>query len=1286
MCKRLFLLVLFALVLAVVCPVRGATIFHWKFDGTEGQEIISDVDIVGGKVATKFYDEGYDPNEQDFSLTYGEANPWWGVTGTSADFVREPGDNDPGVGFFVPDDADTDLSSLSECTIEAFVYPREVFQSVIVRKYQGTGVYYIDTRPEENSYHTGKGVFAIRMANATYDTGDQNSVCHDVPYTPEEWHHVALVWTGTVMKFYVNAVQAQDIGIRVGDGHVEGTGVSEVPFEGPIGNSSAALGIGCIVRGAMTDPCAPPSTGQFFHGKIDELIFSDVALPPEQLRINWPEPHASQPNPKSGTENACPGDELCWKAGAFADQHDVYLGTDYDDVKNASSIVTLGVYKGRQGPNCYTPSLDLGQTYYWRIDAVNDACSPFLWKGAVWEFTTNDGAAYNPDPQDEQTVVPLEPVLSWSPGCEATSHKVYFSTDVNDVNERQAAAFLDEIDPNTIDPCDSELQYFTWYYWAVDETDGVSTWPGAVWSFRTQSAIIDVNMTAHYTLDEESGGIASDSSGYENHANVGGGSDWDPNDGRWDGSLGFDDDTDLECPTGLMSKISEGITVSIWLKDADRPGSNNWVFEVPGGSGSTVQAAVVEDSSKDAYWRAGNDSNDVIRWDLDGQAAGAIDGWHHWAFVKNEVSGLIAIYFDGFVVESNDVVDNTIINVRNREMRFGVGSGHSNDFIGRMDDIKVFDKGLSAQQVAALFRGGELGVAWAPDPGDNAKDVPRDKVLSWQPGNWVEKHDVYLGTDWDDVNDATTDSVGIYKGRQDPCEYNPGGLALNTTHYWRIDEVNTVDPNLWKGNVWTFTVANFLIIDNFEVYDTVTNKIFNTWEDGNVNLTGSFVDLGVEPFSPVHIGIKSMLYVYDNTIKWDWDHYWSEAKLPFSPAKDFTEADVKVLTLYFHGSADNDANDTEELYVGLEGSLAEVRYSDDHGNDNNDIRLEEWTEWNIPISEFSGVDPCAVTGLLIGFGDRDNTDKVGGEGVVYFDDVRLNRPRCLPELLKPAVDLNNDCIVSWGDIDVIGSQWLRSDANVNPVLDPTTVDLVGHWELEGDADDSSGNNYHGTAEGAYDWISGKIGSGAIDLSGGWVVVEDEGNTPKLRPMDEVSVTTWIRLDTSPDSSTRVVIKGRDDHETYATEVGDDGVLVFFVRDPNGVRYPVESDDGLALNEWIHVAGTYDDNELIAYVNGQVEGTDTIGAVALLADANDGLGIGGRYGDTNLRFPGGFDDVRVYDRALSRAEVAWLASQGTGEVLLDSAANLYSGESPEVINIRDVAVLLETWLEERLWPE
>jgi hypothetical protein len=583
-----------------------------------------------------------------------------------------------------------------------------------------------------------------------------------------------------------------------------------------------------------------------------------------------------------------------------------------------------------------------------------------------------------------------------------------------------------------------------------------------------------------------------------------------------------------------------------------------------------------------------------------------------------------------------------------------------------------------------------------PLPRDGSREVQANVELIWSSGIYAadpEAHDVYFGTSWEDVNSATTSS-SVYIGPQnlDANTYDPPGLlGLGATYYWRIDELNDANGNLWKGNVWEFTTANYIIVDDFEAYDGDTNKIFDTWEDGNVNFTGSFLDLGTEPFDPAHGGNQSMQCIYDNAIKWDWDHYWSEVELPFDSPQDWTDAGIKVLTLYFYGDPGNDANDTEELYVGVTGSLAEVRYSDDAGQDNNDIRLAEWTEWNVPISDFIGVDPCAVASFLIGFGDRDNTDTVGGEGVVYFDDIQLHPPRCVPEERKPDKDLNNDCIVSWGDVEVIGAQWLRGDVDLTPVSNPGDANLVGHWELDdGDgntATDSTANANHGALEGAYEWIAGRIGTGAIEFSGGRMLVPDDNNTPELRPTDEVTAAAWISFSSEQDSA-RVVVKGADNRETYELEVSGDDTLIWVIREDGNTssftRHAVSS-ESLIQNEWIHIGGTYDANTMTVYINGQVVASEAIGAITLSQDPA-GLAIGNRSDDTNRQFNGGIDDVMVYNVALSVGEIGWLASEGDGKVELDSLANLYSGESPEVINIRDVAVLLETWLEEKLWPE
>ncbi len=95
--------------------------------------------------------------------------------------------------------------------------------------------------------------------------------------------------------------------------------------------------------------------------------------------------------------------------------------------------------------------------------------------------------------------------------------------------------------------------------------------------------------------------------------------------------------------------------------------------------------------------------------------------------------------------------------------------------------------------------------AFNPSPVDEGTDVDHDVNLSWTAGHFATAHDVYLGTSFNDVNDATTGSV-TYQGRQADATFAPGRLEFSTTYYWRIDEVNAPpDSTIFKGEVWSFT-------------------------------------------------------------------------------------------------------------------------------------------------------------------------------------------------------------------------------------------------------------------------------------------------------------------------------------------------------------------------------------------------------------------------------------------------------------------------------------------------
>ncbi|MHC4629951.1 MAG: discoidin domain-containing protein [Planctomycetota bacterium] len=99
-------------------------------------------------------------------------------------------------------------------------------------------------------------------------------------------------------------------------------------------------------------------------------------------------------------------------------------------------------------------------------------------------------------------------------------------------------------------------------------------------------------------------------------------------------------------------------------------------------------------------------------------------------------------------------------------------------------------------------------IALDPVPADAETDVPRDVVLTWTPGELANTHDVYLGTVFDDVNEADrTDPRNVLLSQgQDANTFDPGRLEFGRTYYWRINEVNAPpDSTIFKGMVWSFT-------------------------------------------------------------------------------------------------------------------------------------------------------------------------------------------------------------------------------------------------------------------------------------------------------------------------------------------------------------------------------------------------------------------------------------------------------------------------------------------------
>jgi hypothetical protein len=289
------------------------------------------------------------------------------------------------------------------------------------------------------------------------------------------------------------------------------------------------------------------------------------------------------------------------------------------------------------------------------------------------------------------------------------------------------------------------------------------------------------------------------------------------------------------------------------------------------------------------------------------------------------------------------------------------------------------------------------GAVGSPNPANGAVDVKQTPTLSWVPGVFAASHQVYFGADKGAVSNADISSPE-YKGIRalGTESYDPGKLLWDTAYYWRIDEVNDTNPDSpWKGSIWSFTTANFLVLDDFEDYNAGENQIWYAWKDGlgygtpgsdpyyAGNGSGSAVgDENTPSYTEetiVHGGSQAMPLFYDNN-KQGFFKY-SEAELTLTDSRDWTENGVNRLSIWFRGNSDNAA---ETLYVALNGSAVVT-------NDNPEAaQVTSWTEWNIDLQAFAdqGVNLANVNTIALGLGNKKNP-VAGGSGTMYFDDIRL---------------------------------------------------------------------------------------------------------------------------------------------------------------------------------------------------------------------------------------------------------------------------------------------------------
>jgi hypothetical protein len=361
-------------------------------------------------------------------------------------------------------------------------------------------------------------------------------------------------------------------------------------------------------------------------------------------------------------------------------------------------------------------------------------------------------------------------------------------------------------------------------------------------------------------------------------------------------------------------------------------------------------------------------------------------------------AGYLAILHTVYIGNDYDEVSNTVGGMMQNTTIYNAGKLEAEKvYYWRVDEFDGV--GTYKGDIWTFTTPGAVG---DPQPANGATDVPMATILSWTAADTSVSHQMYLGPDKDAVRSADTGSPEYIGSKTLGDEsYDPGLLELGTIYYWRVDEV--YNGYTVKGPVWSFKVANFLILEDFEDYDAGENQIWYAWHDGLGYGTpgsagyyagnGTGAAIGDETTASyteevvVHRGSQSMPVAYDNN-KQGYSMY-SEVEKTLNAQRDWTASGVGALSLWFKGSP---ANDAEPLYVAISngtGAPAVVIHDDSQAS-----LARRWSEWIIPLEAFAdqGLDLTDVTSITVGIGTRDNITVPGGSGKMHFDDIRLYLP------------------------------------------------------------------------------------------------------------------------------------------------------------------------------------------------------------------------------------------------------------------------------------------------------
>ena len=545
----------------------------------------------------------------------------------------------------------------------------------------------------------------------------------------------------------------------------------------------------------------------------------------------------------------------------------------------------------------------------------------------LYIYTVGLSKATQPDPRHESVLEDAPAILSWIATDGAISHNVYFGENLEDVTIGAEGTLLGSTNENAL-PLNQALESGKTYYWRVETMTADETTAGDVWSFVLKISKASAPnppdgmkwVDPNNILSWEPGADVTMAMVYfsKNRDDVVAGmvgemamtNEYDP--GQMDPQTTYYWRVD----SITTEKLVQGDIWSFTTKGPDVGGLLGSYFNNQNLQGNPVLTRIEGPIAFE--WQNDSPETDVVaaddfsaRW----EGLLEIPVTDTYLIMARKDDGA-ACWIDGEVVFYDMLASWGVSEVKGFvELEAG-----KHEIV-----LEYFDVGYNAQ-IELLWSTAGIPLqtipiqalsappkASNPRPADGAVDVAvEDLTLTWTAGYYADKHQVYFGLDRDAV--ATGDS-SVDMGLVDELAFTPQ-VERGKVYYWRIDEVNDLNPESpWPGDIWSFTAAPFVVLDDFESY-SVENIVYAKWQDkwgmqdlinnewvelAEGNGSGGEIDTMYAPYvetADFH-GLSGqslpMAYNHDATVNF------SEVTRWFEPSKDFIAEDGATLGVWFKG-------------------------------------------------------------------------------------------------------------------------------------------------------------------------------------------------------------------------------------------------------------------------------------------------------------------------------------------------------------------------------------------------